>query len=176
MIRTVWAEARAHSLTSYLVLSVSRQATGLMQVLDWSVADGENGGVDLLTYGEENVDYTIDKEKNLIKQTSSYSELYQKGYSNPVRFIQVTDRRWANESVRTSLETASKSLVKNAYWKTVPAELDYPDLEKKLWTEYFVKIVTGVWPVDKHDEFVQKYYQQGGQKMQDQANEEWKKK
>ncbi|WP_136607731.1 extracellular solute-binding protein [Paenibacillus dokdonensis] len=147
----------------------------LMQLLDWSVSENENGGVNLLTYGEENVDYTIDKEKNLIKQTSSYADLYKKGFSNPVRFIQVTDRRWAEESVRDGLETAAASVVKNALWKTVPAELDYPDLEKKLWTEYFVKIVTGVWSLDKFDEFVQKYYAQGGQKIQDQANEEWKK-
>ncbi|WP_422658805.1 hypothetical protein ACK8P5_24645 [Paenibacillus sp. EC2-1] len=153
----------------------TEQPEKLIQMLDWSVSDDENGGVNLLTYGEENVDYTYDKEKNLIAQTSTYSELYQKGFSNPVRFVQVVDRRWTNDNVRTALETASKDLIKNELWKAVPAQLDYPDLENKLWLEYFVKIVTGTWSVDKYDEFVQKYYQQGGQEIEKQANEEWSK-
>ncbi|PYI55712.1 hypothetical protein [Paenibacillus flagellatus] len=146
----------------------------LIRVLDWSVS--EEGGINLVTYGEENVDYTYDKAKNFIAMKSTYTELYKKGYSNPIRFVQVTDRRWTEEVVRAALDTASKNLIKNALWKTVPAELDYPDLEKKLWLEYFVKIVTGTWPVDKFDEFVQKYYQQGGQTIEKQANEEWKKR
>lgn len=148
----------------------------LMQLLDWSVSDDENGGVNLLTYGEENVDYTFDKSKNLITQKSTYSELYKKGFSNPVRFVQVVDRRWTNEHVRNALDTASKNTIKNALWKSLPAELDYPDLETKLWLEYFAKIVTGTWGIDKFDEFVQKYYQQGGQAIEKQANEEWKKR
>ncbi|MBP1965053.1 extracellular solute-binding protein [Paenibacillus aceris] len=148
----------------------------LLQLLDWSVSEEANGGINLVTYGEENVDYTYDKGKNLITQTSSVSDLYKKGFSNPIRFVQVTDRRWTNDAVRAALDISSKYLVKNALWKSVPAELDYPDLEKKLWTEYFVKIVTGVWSIDKFDEFVQKYYQQGGQKIEQQANELWKQK
>lgn len=147
----------------------------LMKMLDWSVSEETDGGINLVTYGEENVDYTFDPAKNLITQKSTYTELYKKGFSNPIRFVQVTDRRWTNDAVRGALDISSKYLLKNALWKTVPAELDYPDLEKKLWTEYFVKIVTGVWSIDKFDEFVQKYYQQGGQKIEQQANELWKK-
>lgn len=171
-----WPEVNPYSGGALRAVSAkAKDPERLIQMLDWSVSDDPNGGVDLLTYGEENVDYTYDKSQNKINQTSSYSDLNKKGFSNPVRFVQVTDRRWTNDQVRIALDIASKNIIKNQLWKTVPAELDYPDLEKKLWTEYFVKIVTGAWPVDKFDEFVQKYYQQGGQKIEQQANEEWKK-
>ncbi|NQX60484.1 extracellular solute-binding protein [Paenibacillus qinlingensis] len=171
-----WPEVNPYSGGALRAVSAKAQdPERLIQMLDWSVSDDPNGGVDLLTYGENNVDYTFDKSKNLIAQSTSYSDLYKKGFSNPVRFVQITDRRWTDDKVRAALEIGSKDIIKNQLWKTVPAELDYPDLEKKLWTEYFVKIVTGVWSVDKFDEFVQKYYQQGGQKIEQQANEEWKK-
>lgn len=171
-----WPEVNPYSGGALRAISAkAKDPERLIQMLDWSVSDDPNGGVDLLTYGEENVDYTYDKTQNMITQKSSYSDLYKKGFSNPIRFVQVTDRRWTDDKVRAALEIASKDIINNQLWKTVPAELDYPDLEKKLWTEYFVKIVTGVWSVDKFDEFVQKYYQQGGQKIEQQANEEWKK-
>ncbi|MEC0226316.1 extracellular solute-binding protein [Paenibacillus alba] len=171
-----WSEVNPYSGGALRAVSAkAKDPERLIEMLDWSVSDDPNGGVDLLTYGEENVDYTYDKTKNMITQKSNYSDLYKKGFSNPVRFVQVTDRRWTDDNVRAALDIASKDIIKNQLWKTVPAELDYPDLEKKLWTEYFVKIVTGVWSVDKFDEFVQKYYQQGGQKIEQQANEEWKK-
>ncbi|MFD0959990.1 extracellular solute-binding protein [Paenibacillus chungangensis] len=144
------------------------------QFLDWSVSDDENGGFNLLTYGVEGVDFTYDKEENAITQLSSYTELYKKGFSNPVRFVTVVDRRWADANVREALGIASQNVIKNALWKTLPVELDYPDLEAKLWPEYFVKIVSGIWSIEKFDEFVQKYYEQGGQKIEEQANEEWK--
>ncbi|MGG1515503.1 extracellular solute-binding protein [Paenibacillus oryzisoli] len=158
------------------ISATAKDPEKLIQLLDWSVSDDENGGVNLLTYGEENVDYTLDKEQNAIIQKTSYTDLYKKGFSNPVRFVQVTDRRWTVAPIRAALEVSSHNLIKNALWKSVPAEIDYPDLEKKLWTEYFIKIVTGTWPIDKFDEFVRKYYQQGGQIIEQQANEEWKKK
>ncbi|SDS30094.1 carbohydrate ABC transporter substrate-binding protein, CUT1 family [Paenibacillaceae bacterium GAS479] len=171
-----WPEVNPYSGGALRAISAdAKDPERLIQMLDWSVSDDSNGGVNLLTYGEENVDYTFDEAKNLITQKTSYSDLYAKGFSNPVRFVQVTDRRWTDDAVRAALEIASSDIVKNQLWKTVPAELDYPDLEKKLWTEYFVKIVTGVWPVDRFDEFVQNYYQQGGQKIEQQANEEWQK-
>ncbi|MGI2295279.1 extracellular solute-binding protein [Paenibacillus sp. GXUN7292] len=157
-------------------LSVNAQdPERLFRFLNWFVDDSEGGGFNLALYGIEGTDYTYDKEKNLITQTTSYADLYKKGYNNPIRMAFITDRRWTTEEVRAAIEVASQNVIPNAFWKTVPAELDYPDLETKLWAEYFVKIVTGVWPIEKFDEFVEKYYQQGGTKIEQQANEEWKK-
>ncbi|MCU6711870.1 extracellular solute-binding protein [Paenibacillus sp. J5C_2022] len=148
----------------------------LLQVLNWMTITGDQGGgLDLVHYGVEGEDYTYDREKDFIQQSSSYSELYKKGYSNPLRISGISDRRYALPEVRGAIETATKHLIQNELWKPLQSELDYPDLTSKLWTEYFVKIVTGVYSVDKHDEFVEKYYAQGGDKVEQEANEEWSK-
>lgn len=142
-------------------------------LLNWMATPGESGGLDLVHYGIEGVDYTYDKENDHIIQLSSYSDLYKKGYSNPIRISGISDRRYALPEVRGAIETATKHLIPNAMWKSLRAEVDYPDLESKLWKEYFVKIVTGVFELDKHDEFVEKYYAQGGKTLEQEANEAW---
>jgi putative aldouronate transport system substrate-binding protein len=146
----------------------------LFAYLDWSVKDGEDGGF-LLREGIEGKHYTYDKAKNDLQDLVGGSEKIKDGFSNPIKFINVTDRRWAPDYVRTALEDAAKFARPNTLWKTVPAQLDFPDIKDKLWREYFIKIVTGTWSVDKWDEFVQKYYAQGGKEIEKQANEEWKK-
>ncbi|WP_028549955.1 extracellular solute-binding protein [Paenibacillus sp. UNC451MF] len=147
----------------------------LIKMIDWSTSDEPDGGFYLITYGMEGEHYTFDKQKNRVTQlVSSYSDLYKEGFSNPVRFTQVVDRRWMADDSLKAMEVTNKYVITNPFWKTVPAQLEYPDIIK-LWTEYFAKIVLGEMPLDKFDEFVQKYYQQGGKKIEDQVNEEWKK-
>ncbi|WJH34447.1 hypothetical protein N6H14_32295 [Paenibacillus sp. CC-CFT747] len=84
------------------------------------------------------------------------------------------DRRWSPQVTLNALQKTNEHTLKNALWTTLPAQLDYPDLGK-LWEEYFIKIVTGEFSVDKWDEFVQKYYSQGGKEIEQEANAEWKK-
>ncbi|MFD0682086.1 MULTISPECIES: extracellular solute-binding protein [unclassified Paenibacillus] len=145
----------------------------LMKLIDWSATEE---GFPLVTYGVDKEHYTFDKAKNRVEmKVPSYSELYAQGFSNPIRFIQVVDRRWMTEEALGAMETTNKYTVKNQFWKTTQAMLDYPDLPK-LWSEYYSKIVTGTWSVDKWDEFVTKYYSQGGKAIEQQVNEEWKKK
>ena len=144
----------------------------LFRFLEWSVTDESEGGGFLLREGIEGVHYTYDREKNIV-ETKGASVQQKDGFSNPIKFIGVADRRWANDVVRDAITLAGTYPIKNELWKTVPAELDYPDLEVKLWQEYFVRIVVGDWSVDKWDEFVQKYYAQGGEEIEKQANEEW---
>ncbi|MDF2959411.1 MAG: hypothetical protein K0S39_1146 [Paenibacillus sp.] len=150
----------------------------LIKLIDWSADDSAKGGFWLATYGKEGEHYTFDKEKNLITQKLSYNDMYKVGFGNPVRFVQVVDRRWVpSEEARKAVTTANakENNLYNAFWKTVPAEYDYPDLDKKLWPEYFLKIVLGQLPIEAWDEFVQKYYQQGGKKVEDQINEAYQK-
>lgn len=152
----------------------------LFKLIDWSASDA---GFNLVTYGIEGEHFTFDQAKNRIQMTvPSYSELYAEGFSNPIRFIQVVDRRWMTDEAIAAMEMTNRHVIKNEFWKTVQAMLDYPDLTSvgssttsKLWSEYFAKIVTGTWSVDKWDEFVQKYYSQGGKDIEDQVNGEWKK-
>jgi putative aldouronate transport system substrate-binding protein len=145
----------------------------LFRMLDWMQND--DGGFNLVHYGVEGVDHKFDKATDHIEQISSYPELYKKGFSNPIRFLNDVDIRWAIPVVVDNMKKLIGTQIENEFWKPVPAELDYPDLEKKLWKEYFAKIVTGEYSVDKWDEFVQKYYKQGGEVIEKQANEEWNK-
>jgi putative aldouronate transport system substrate-binding protein len=167
-----YAEANAFAVSPLRALSVKAQDPAkLFQYLDWSATEA---GHNLITYGVEGKDFTYDKATNTINQSVSYADLYKRGFSNPIRMIFITDRRWAKQPVRDAIDIVNRHLVKNAMWNIVPAENDYPDLESKLWQEYFVKIVTGEWSVDKWDEFVQKYYAQGGKEIEKQANDLYK--
>ncbi|CAG7640741.1 Lipoprotein LipO [Paenibacillus solanacearum] len=143
----------------------------LFRMLDWM--QDENGGFHLIHYGVEGEDYSYDKEGNRILLKSDYSELYRKGFSNPVRFVNDIDVRWTTDEVKQHLMEAKAHVVTNELWAKVPAELDNPDLEDILWKKYFYKIVTGEYPVDRWDEFVRLYYEQGGAMIEQRANEAW---
>ncbi|WP_168123704.1 extracellular solute-binding protein [Paenibacillus sp. HB172176] len=141
-----------------------------MKFLNWTATDEGF----LTPYGIEGTDYTYDKENNKITQITSTADLYKKGLSNPIRFFFINDRRNTDQPFRDAAAITSKHVIPNELWNSIPAEQDYPDLDSKLWPEYLVKIVTGEWSVDKWDEFVQKYYDQGGKTIEEQANEQWK--
>lgn len=147
----------------------------LVKMIDWSVDDSENGGFYLVTYGVEDKNYTYDRENNRIKMLSDYNTLYNEGFSNPIRFATMIDRRWLeSESALDAVQQANRYIIKNSLWRRTPAMIEYPDL-KKLWHEYSTKIITGEFQVDAWDEYVQKYYRQGGKVIEDQVNEELRK-
>ena len=146
----------------------------LIKLIDWSTNDSPDGGFMLCTYGVENEHYTFDKAKNNINSIVATSEMYKQGFSNPIRFLQVTDRRWAVDEVKEAISIVEKTAIKNEFWKSVPAQFDYPDIDT-LWDTYKTKIVTGSLPVSEWEEYVQKYYQQGGKVIEEQVNAEWKK-
>jgi putative aldouronate transport system substrate-binding protein len=156
------------------IVAVSKKAPDpekLFQYMNWMATED---GADMITYGIPGKDFTYDKATNTIKQIVGYSNLYSRGWSNPIRMMHITDRRWALKPVRDGIEVVNHHLIKNAMWNKVPAETDYPDLETTLFNEYFVKIVTGTWPVSQYDEFIQKYYAQGGKEIEKQANDLYK--
>jgi putative aldouronate transport system substrate-binding protein len=78
--------------------------------------------------------------------------------------INSADRAWA-------IDRSIDNLIKNqAYGKAVggdgmPASVydGYPDiLNRTLYVEYASKIITGEWPIDKFDEFVERWHASGG--------------
>ncbi|CAG7649312.1 extracellular solute-binding protein [Paenibacillus allorhizosphaerae] len=150
-----------------------KQPEKLFRMLDWM--QNENGGFNLIHYGVEGEDYSYEQAANRIVLHSEYAQLYRRGFSNPIRFLNDIDVRWASDEVKQDLVEAARHTISNALWKKVPAELDYADLDEDLWGQYFSKIVTGQYSVDRWDEFVKLYYQQGGDIIEQQANEEWKK-
>ncbi len=146
----------------------------LFKFLDFS-CDIDNGGMMLVTYGVEGEDYKFDEEKQLIYDRIKTADLRGKGFNNPVRFINVMDRRWmdpADERVKDiMLINDPEQIIHSEFYKSVPAMKDYPDVFEKLWPEYFSRIVTGEFSVDKWDEYVEKFYKQGGQQITDEVNE-----
>ncbi len=148
----------------------------LMEFINWIATPvAQGGGNELVVYGEEGLDYTIDSN-DFITSITATNDLYKKGYSNPIRFFFAIDRRNTQPAFRETLKITSKYTLNNELWKSLPSERDYPDLELKLWPEYFIKIVTGEWSVEKWHEFVVQYYKQGGRKIENEANAEWKLK
>lgn len=152
----------------------------LIKILDWMVNDDEDGGLKLVEYGLEGVHYTYDPETDFIDQSliSGYDELYREGYSTPIRWITVTDRRWIapDDPRATDLTLANQEENLNVaiFDSTVPAMKDYPDLYDVLWNEYYTKIIMGTLELDAFDEYVEKFYAQGGTELTEQVNEKWK--
>jgi len=158
----------------FAVSAKAKNVDLLAKVLDWTASDDPDGGFMTVAYGIEGEHYTYDKASNRVNlKVNNFNDLANMGFSNPVQFIKVVDKRWITDEAQQAMELANSNLVQNEFWKTVPAMLDYPDLNK-LWNEYFVKIVTGEYPVDKWDDFVSAYYKQGGQQIEDQVNADWK--
>ena len=156
------------------VKALEKDPQRLFKFLDFS-CDIDNGGMMLVTYGVEGEDYKFDEEKELIYDRIKTTDLRGKGFNNPVRFINVMDRRWmdpADERVKDiMLINDPEQTIHSAFYKSVPAMKDYPDVFEKLWPEYFSRIVTGEFSVDKWDEYVDKFYKQGGQQITDEVNE-----
>ncbi|MDD3334963.1 MAG: extracellular solute-binding protein [Eubacteriales bacterium] len=148
----------------------------LCKILDWMLNLDADGGFMTVTYGLEGTHYSYDPQTDMITYlTNDFSELYKAGFSNPIRLLPATDRRWiAKDDPRAIDFSISNNLdnwILSAFSGSVPAMDEYPDLFTGLWTTYFTKIVTGALPVDAYDEYVKEFYEQGGQEMTDQANE-----
>lgn len=157
----------------------SKDIDRFIKILDWTCNDGEDGGLKLVEYGELDKHYTYDAENDVIDQSmlGDASNLYKIGYSNPVRWASVVDRRWiAKDDPREidfRISNDSENWLSTEFSGSVPAMKEYPDLFTKLWDEYFTKIVTGALPVDAFDEYVEAFYAQGGTELTEQVNEAW---
>lgn len=162
----------------YSISSKCKNAELLCKFLNWMSDDSATGGFYLITYGVEGEHYTYDKDKNTVSQKVDYSVLYKDGFSNPVRFLQIVDRRWMVPEALTAMEAANKYFIPNKYWGVTPGMKDYPDLfgtNAKIYSEYMSKIITGSLPVSAYDDYVKKFYQQGGKIVEEQVNAEYKK-
>ncbi len=151
----------------------------LTKILDWTCNTEEDGGMMLVTYGIEDTHYAYDEATDFIDQSliDDYVELYQNGFSNPVRWITVVDRRWIPADDGRAVDftvTGDEDLwVMTEFSGSVEAMKDYPDLYTILWDEYFTKIVIGELPVDAFDEYVTRFFAEGGTELTEQVNAAW---
>ena len=83
------------------------------------------------------------------------------------------DREWA---VSQAVENVQKNqeYVKSFAGDGMPDSIysDYPDIgNRTLYVEYATKIIAGEYPIDKFDEFVEKWYASGGKEVTELARE-----
>lgn len=148
-----------------------------IKLLDWSCDDSEDGGMKTCAFGIEGTHYTYDKANNTLDTSiaGDATNMYALGYSNPLRWVFVVDRRWiAKDDARyTDLGVTGNedNAINTEFTSSVQAMKDYPDLYSQLWSEYFTKIVTGALPVSAFDEYVEKFNSQGGKELTEQVNE-----
>lgn len=143
----------------------------LIKMLNWSVDEDPNGGFYLCSQGIEGTHFEFNEDHTHITQLfDSFDELYAMGLSNPVRFLQIVDRRWADPDCAAAFEAFSDSYRENKFWGTTPSMLDYPDTCANLFQEYLAKIVMGSLPVDAWDDYVEEFYSMGGQTIEDEVN------
>lgn len=143
----------------------------LLELLNWTADDGEDGGMYLCSVGVEGTNFEFNEDKTAIKMLTSYDDIYASGLGNPIRFTQVVDRRWLEPEAVTAFETFDGQYKENLFWGTTPAMLDYPDSVKNLFTEYMSKIIMGSLPVTAHDDYVKEFYQMGGEQIEKEVNE-----
>lgn len=143
----------------------------LIKMLNWSVDEDPNGGFYLCSQGIEGQHFEINEDRTHITQLfDSFDDLYAMGLSNPVRFLQIVDRRWADPHCAEFFEAFSTSYRENKFWGTTPAMLDYPDTCANLFQEYLSKIVMGSLPVDAWDDYVEEFYSMGGTLIEEEVN------
>lgn len=66
-----------------------------------------------------------------------------------------------------------KDFYVNQLYSTLPSAAKFSTDLQNMQDEYFQKIITGEWPVDKFDEFVQKWNSTGGETLVSEANAWW---
>lgn len=150
----------------------------LAAILNWMVDDSDEGGMRFVQYGLEDDDYLYNREtQTIVEFESDYSKKYARGYSNPIRWIQVVDRRWipVGDGRITDFEISNNqdNWLVSKFAGSVPAMKDYPDLYEKLWSEYFTKIIVGAIDISEFDTYRKEFYSQGGQELTDQVNAAW---
>lgn len=85
--------------------------------------------------------------------------------------------KWSMDQGIRNLQENQK-YVKAIAGDGIPASIyaDYPDIKNRtLYVEYATKIIIGVYPIEKFDEFVEKWYASGGQQVTDAARAWYKK-
>ena len=91
---------------------------------------------------------------------------------------QPDEDKWAYESAKNMLIESSANaelyVAKAPASDGMPASVygDYADIKSHLlYQEYVARIITGEWGIEKFDEFVEKWYSEGGQEVTDNARE-----
>lgn len=150
----------------------------LFQLLNWVSDGGEHGGMYLASVGVEGEHFEFNKDKTRIKMLKSYDDIYADGLGNPIRFLQVVDRRWMTEEAAHAFEVYKNDYKKNLFWKTTPGMTEHPDtVDETLLRKYLQDVMVNTTsPEDAYKAFVEEFKQMGGDKITEEVNESYKAK
>ncbi len=105
-------------------------------------------------------------QQNLV--LAPYNSIATLDFQINVLSTQLTeDRKWAVSQAIENVQENQK-YVKSFAGDGMPDSIysDYPDIgNRTLYIEYATKIITGEYPIEKFDEFVEKWYASGGDKV-----------
>lgn len=136
-----------------------------------------------LFYGVEGMHYeVVDGEKVKLPRDVTKQEVLSldpdgqmistvDSFTMTLETINTPERSWAVQQSIDNLAT-SVDYGKRIASDGMPSSVyeGYHDIENRtLYVEYASKIITGDWPIEKFDEFVEKWYSSGGQEVTDAA-------
>lgn len=125
----------------------------MVQFLDWMVDTTETGGFMKTTYGKEGIHFQISDDKKNI-HVINYNKQISDGYSNPIRFIPIIDRRWiAPGPLLDDLRTLNQKddlIYCESQVQTTNEILYYTDF---IWPKLFVGIITGETEIEEWEKY-----------------------
>lgn len=124
---------------SYKVQDIDK----LFAMLNWLTDAGEGGGMYLASVGIPGDHFELNEDETRINMLKSYDDIYADGLGNPIRFLQVVDRRWMTDEAANAFEVYNEKYRTNLFWGTTESMLTYPDTPSELFVRYMQKIVMG---------------------------------
>lgn len=129
----------------------------MLKFLDWMVDTTDTGGFMKTTYGNEGDHYTINDDKTIINILDQNKQITD-GYSNPIRFLHVRDRRWIpSGSLLDDIKILNNNgniLYNKTRSKTSKEILYFTDY---MWPKLFVGIITGELDISEWDNYAEKF-------------------
>lgn len=153
---------------SALISSKAPDPEVAMMLLDYVMSEE---GANLVQFGFEGEDYTYDQENNKVNLLYDGQIQSAKGTA---RIISVTDRRWVESEILEAISMTEKYTILNEFYGMVPAMGEYAEL-LKLVEETTIKVIVGQLPLEAVDDMQQRWLKNGGDKVTEQVNQEWKK-
>jgi putative aldouronate transport system substrate-binding protein len=150
---------RALALSSQMS---EKEIHAMIDFLLWTIDDSEKGGFMTVNYGIEGENYSYDPEENRIIQLKSrLRDTISEGYSLPIRFIPIIDRRWVqNDKILNEIATLnvpqnhiSPDVLPSTYRMTLEGHLIIEDL----WKRTYVGIIMGALPLSAWDDYIKIY-------------------
>jgi ABC-type glycerol-3-phosphate transport system substrate-binding protein len=151
------------------------KAADALKLLDFFY-DTENN--EFITYGIEGAQHKVEDGKKVLLPPTDETPIAL-GMRNLITKedmdirIEETMEDYQKQMVRDIFEISTTDARRIA-GDGLPATVyeGFPDIQShKLFQEYLTKIVIGEWPIEKFDEFVDRWYQAGGDKVTERVQE-----